>query len=102
MSLYGGIDGPRRIGEDPIDERAGGIHEERRTVRTWRVATGTLACPACDAPVAPEMPLAPAEEIACPFCEHGAPVREFLTLGEPTRPTRVAVRVIPPARVAAR
>jgi uncharacterized paraquat-inducible protein A len=70
------------------------MHEERRVVRSTRVATGTLACPSCDAPVAPgPWPLSPAQQIACPYCHHVAPVRTFLSLAAPTRPARVAVVV---------
>jgi hypothetical protein len=27
-------------------------------------------------------------------CDHAAPVRDFLSLGEPTRPARVQVRIV--------
>jgi hypothetical protein len=37
--------------------------------------------------------MAPADSIACGFCRHAAAVRDFLSLAEPTRPTRVAVLV---------
>lgn len=58
------------------------------------VATGTFACPACDAPVLPDPGgMAPPDPISCGFCGHGAAVRDFLSLGEPTRPTRVTVRI---------
>ncbi len=67
-------------------------HEERRS-RASHLAVGTLACPACDAPVVPGGPLGPADPVACPYCDHEARVRDFLTLGEPTRPTRVVVRL---------
>jgi hypothetical protein len=61
---------------------------------------GTLACPECDAPVAIGSDrLSPGQRMQCPFCAHRAPVRDFLTLGEPTRPTRVEVRVVAPARI---
>ena len=71
------------------------VHEERRrAIRSGQIATGTLACPRCDAPVAtgPE-PLSISAALACPFCAHGGPVREFLSLRTPTRPARVVVRV---------
>ena len=59
------------------------------------LATGTLACPECDAPVAPgPRGLALAEWVGCPFCAHAGAVREFVTLGEPSRPARVTVRVV--------
>jgi hypothetical protein len=38
-------------------------------------------------------PLAPAQLLACPFCDHRAPLRDFLSLTLPTRPARVVVRV---------
>jgi hypothetical protein len=80
---------------DPI-ARPAGEEEERRARDAGLLATGTLACPVCDAPVAPgERPLTPAEWVGCPFCAHAGTVREFLTLGEPTRPARVVVRVGP-------
>jgi hypothetical protein len=68
-------------------------HQELRPARSGRLAVGTLACPACDAPVVPSGPLAPGAALGCPFCGHGGAVRDFLVLGEPTRPTRVVVHV---------
>jgi hypothetical protein len=81
--------------------RATGTHEEeRRIVRTERVATGTLACPSCDAPIAlTDGPVSPADSLTCPFCALSAPVRDFLSLAPPSRPTRVEVRIRRPARV---
>jgi hypothetical protein len=35
----------------------------------------------------------PADPIACGFCAHDGLVRDFLSLEEPTRPARVAVRL---------
>jgi len=70
------------------------FEEERRLGRSSRLASGTLACPACDAPVAPgPIPLAVAHAIGCPYCRHVAPVRDFLSLASPSRPARVAVVV---------
>lgn len=78
---------------DPVG-RLGGTEELRRVERSTRVATGTLACPACDAPVAPgPTPLTPAQPITCPFCGHPAAVRDFLSLAGAARPARVVVRV---------
>ena len=75
-------------------EKVAGRHERRRTQTSWEMATGTLACPACDAPVLPSIaPMSPPDPIACGFCQHVGAVRDFLTLGEPTRPTHVVVRV---------
>jgi hypothetical protein len=31
--------------------------------------------------------------MSCGFCGHDGALRDFLSLGEPTRPTRVVVRV---------
>ena len=43
--------------------------------------------------------MSPADPLWCSFCGRGGPLRDFLSLGEPTRPTRVVVRVSgPPAR----
>jgi len=67
---------------------------ERRIRRTSHVATGTLACPDCDAPVAPLAGgMAPRDAILCPYCGASGVVRDFLTLGDPTRPAHVVVRV---------
>ncbi len=71
--------------------------EERRSTRAGHVCSGTLACPRCDAPVgAGEHGLRLTEELACPFCIHRAPVREFLSLATPTRAAHVVVRVTLP------
>jgi hypothetical protein len=84
----------RRIDEPEPANRLPGAYELRRA-RSSRVASGTLACPLCDAPVAvPGASLSPAEQLACPYCRHSGATREFLSLGDPTRPARVAVRVI--------
>jgi hypothetical protein len=78
--------------EEPLPSDDG-PRELRYRASSTQLATGTLACPRCDAPVAPARPLTPAERIACPFCGHADPVREFLSLAPPTRPARVVVRV---------
>jgi DNA-directed RNA polymerase subunit RPC12/RpoP len=89
VALQRGIDGA-----DPIRATDGTHEVERRIGRTTRVATGTFACPACDAPVAPaEGGMAPRDAVACPYCGARGVVREFLSLGEPTRPARVIVRI---------
>lgn len=73
------------------------LHEERRTSRSTRLSGGTLACPVCDAPGAPaERLLAPADALGCGFCGYDGALRDFLSLTEPTRPTRVTVRVAAP------
>jgi hypothetical protein len=92
VALHQGIDG-----SDPIrpDSEGRVVHEERRIVHSSIVAVGTLACPSCDAPVAlGDMRVAPPDPLGCPFCDHRAAAREFLSLGGPLRPARVAVRLI--------
>src|SRR3954469_9919264 len=70
--------------------------EKRPAASTSTLATGTLACPRCDAPVAPtQRVMSPADALACPFCGHGAALREFLSLAVPARPAHVVVRVRP-------
>jgi hypothetical protein len=68
--------------------------EELRPARSRRLASGTLACPRCDAPVALSGPCGPCHPLACPFCDHAAPLREFLSLGAPSRPAHVTVRIV--------
>ena len=70
-------------------------YEEIRPAPSSRLATGTLACPACDAPVAlAPGPASPADLIGCPICDHAGAVRDFLSLAAPSRPARVEVRVV--------
>ena len=57
------------------------------------VASGTFACPECDAPVAPDRALTLTERVVCPFCHHAAAARDFLSLAQPTRAAHVVVRV---------
>jgi DNA-directed RNA polymerase subunit RPC12/RpoP len=88
-----GFDGSEGARAEPIT-RGPGMHEERRATRNGLVAVGTLACRRCDAPVAPALPsMSPADELSCPYCDHRATVREFLSLSVPSRPARVHVRV---------
>jgi len=69
-------------------------HELRRRAEAGRLGTGTLACPRCDAPVAPATGPSPVSApLGCPFCLHAGAVRDFLSLTAPARPARVAVRV---------
>ena len=87
----------RRVpGSDETGARAtAGQEQTRRSIRAdTRLAEGTLACARCDAPIAiGDSRLALTDELACPYCRHEAPVRDFLSLERPTRPTRVIVRV---------
>ncbi|HEY4277561.1 MAG TPA: hypothetical protein VGM91_05035 [Conexibacter sp.] len=92
MSFSRGLDGPDdfRIQRDRL-----GAEEERRVTRSTHVATGTLACPDCDAPIdISGGPLSPSDTLGCPFCGTEGRVRDFLSLRQPTRPTRVVVRVV--------
>jgi hypothetical protein len=77
-----------------FERRPEHLLEERR-IRSGHLATGTLACPLCDAPVALATRFArPADPLGCPYCDHAGAVRDFLSLADPSRPARVAVRVI--------
>jgi hypothetical protein len=94
VTFQRGIDGSDPVRSEPVG-RLGGGQEERRVARSSRLCTGTLACPVCDAPVAPGTgQLSPADPLGCPFCRHTAAVRDFLSLSAPARPARVEVRVV--------
>lgn len=81
-----------------MPERNTGLHEEaRRPRRSDRLGNGTLACECCDAPVSLASPQSPADQLSCPYCDHRAPLRDFLSLAGPPRPTRVEVRLVRPA-----
>lgn len=70
------------------------LQRKRRADRNGVIASGTIACPRCDAPVAiGSDEVAVTAALTCPFCAQHAPVREFLSLVVPTRPTRVQVRL---------
>ena len=96
MSLFRGIDDSdarRSTPDAPVE-----AHEElRRVTRTRVLGVGTLACARCDAPVAlAGATVRPADPLSCPFCLHEGRVRDFLSLGDPTRPARVEVRIVGP------
>ena len=103
MSIQRGIDGSEPVRPQPLEQPAGPL-EIRRSERTWRLGTGTLACPRCDAPVAlvAGAPVGPADDLICPVCLHAGAVRDFLSLATPSRPARVDVRVVPRGRPAVR
>ncbi len=102
VTFQRGIDGSEPVRARPISARPG-AHEDRQTSRSWRLATGTLACPRCDAPVVlGGRAVSPAADLDCPFCRHTAPLRDFLSLAAPLRPARVEVRVLLRARGALR
>jgi hypothetical protein len=91
VSFHRHVEGPDPVRADPIVRPS-------HLPRVWRLGTGTLACPHCDAPVALAAGgVSPADRLACPFCHHGGAVRDFLSLAEPSRPARVAVHVRPRA-----
>ncbi len=103
MAFLRGMDGSDPLRWEPITRGAGAHEEERRAARSGHLASGTLACARCDAPVAPGPgPVSPADSLSCPFCSHRGPVRDFLSLTSPPRPARVEVRVVDRARGAAR
>jgi len=92
MAFERGIDGSDPLRAQPIAAWAGS-HEERRW-RSWRLGAGTLACPHCDAPVSlGGRAVAVTEDLHCPYCWYGAPLRDFLSLAVPTRPARVSLRL---------
>lgn len=71
-----------------------GPQELRLGVRSTTLGHGTLACPSCDAPVTPpQYPAAISTQLSCSWCDRSGPLRDFLSLSTPTRPTRVVVRV---------
>jgi hypothetical protein len=91
VSLERGLGGSEPHRHEPIHRLASYDLERRAASRV--LAVGTLACPSCDAPVLPDRPLSPADPLRCPVCDHAGRTREFLSLGEPTRPARVVVRL---------
>ena len=93
MGFERGIDGGDPGRPDPV----AGEHE-LRIARTRQLGVGTLACPECDAPVALAGPVAPRDDLLCPYCWHIAYARDLLSLEPPTRPARVVVTVRPRAR----
>jgi hypothetical protein len=94
MGIMRGFDGSEPIRPERI-ERPSDLQPERRVARAWHLGTGTIACPSCDAPVMlPRAPMGPHDALACPVCDHYGTVRDFLTVGEPTRPTRVQIRAV--------
>ena len=68
-------------------------HPERRVAPGLHLATGSLACPTCDAPVTLGASAAPSDALQCPFCDCAGPLRDFLSLAQPPRAPRVHVVV---------
>ena len=87
---------PRSV--EPVSGISGGVQEHIRVQTRTVLAHGTMACPECDAPVAPDGPITPAVWLACPYCSHHGAARDFLSLDAPTRPARVELRVVPRRR----
>jgi hypothetical protein len=99
VAVFRGI-GQARWGSSEAGERVAAAYEQtQRPASSRRLGTGTLACRHCDAPVAVGVdPLLLTDQLICPFCDHRAPARDFLSLASPTRPARVVVRVGLPGR----
>jgi DNA-directed RNA polymerase subunit RPC12/RpoP len=57
------------------------------------IAHATLACSACDAPIAPPRRARVTDAIGCPYCGTGGLIRDFLSFATPGRPARVVVRI---------
>ena len=96
MALHRGFDGTDPARRESAAEVAGS-REIRRAERSTRLAGGSLACPSCDAPVlldAAAGPHGPASALLCPWCGTTGPLREFLSLADPSRPARVEARVV--------
>ena len=96
MALFRGMDGSDSLRWEPSARPVAAHEQERRSTRSGRLGTGTLACNRCDAPVALAGTAAPVDMLSCPFCSHRAPLRDFLSLARPSRPARVEVRVVAP------
>jgi len=98
MAFGRGIDDSEPLRARPISATVG-PYEDRRASPFWRLGTGTLACPRCDVPLAlGGRAVKFTEDLDCPFCRHSAPLRDFLSLATPSRPTRVEVRMFSRAR----
>lgn len=79
---------------EPAGRRAR-AEDLRRDTHVGVMGIGTLACPRCDAPIAPGPGrMVPTDLVSCPICSHGSPARDFLTLAAPSRPARVVVRLV--------
>ncbi|CAB4904812.1 unannotated protein [freshwater metagenome] len=79
---------------EPVGRQAR-ARADRRDQHVGLLGHGTLACPACDAPVSPGPgPRSPADRLMCPVCAHDGRLREFLSMRVPVRPARVEVRLV--------
>jgi hypothetical protein len=73
-----------------LDQRTEWLEQRPGTAKP--VATGSLACPGCDAPALLPGPSALSARLTCGYCGHDGAVRDFLSLAQPTRPARVVIR----------
>jgi hypothetical protein len=80
VPLYPRFD-PSDLGPRERRERLPGAEEERHRGSNWVVGPGALACPSCDLPLAPGPSASLGDPTRCPYCGHGGPVRDFLSLG---------------------
>jgi hypothetical protein len=93
VAVHRDIEGPQPMRPETVEQLAGRRYRHEAE-SSWRLATGTLACPSCDAPVLPGAGgMSPSDAISCGYCDETGAVRDFLSLAEPTRPTRVIVRL---------
>jgi hypothetical protein len=93
VAVHRDIEGPQPMRPETV-ERLSGRRYRHEAESSERLATGTLACPSCDAPVLPTpWGMSPSDPLSCGFCGTAGAVRDFLSLAEPTRPTRVIVRL---------
>ena len=97
MGLFRGIDGSEPVRGEPVT-RLGRVDADPRTAAVQTLGTGTLACPACDAPIAIAGSHRPHDPIGCPYCGRAGALRDFLSLAAPTRPARVEIRLVFGAR----
>jgi hypothetical protein len=81
-------------GSDPVRGAGGTHHVEQRIRHTTLVAAGTFACPHCDAPIPPHMPVKPVSLVICPYCLRSGRARDFLSLESPSRAAHVEVRIV--------
>jgi hypothetical protein len=87
------IDGSDPVRAQPVT-RLGRVDADPRAATVSTLGTGTLACPACDAPVAIAGSRRPHDALSCPYCGRAGALRDFLSLATPTRPARVEIRVV--------
>ena len=93
MSFIGGGD-RSEAGPGSENRAVDALVEQRLATRTDVIGTGTMACSRCDAPVSIGVQgRLLTDHLSCPFCGHQAAARDFLSVGAPTRPARVQIRL---------